>query len=457
MSRPWVRAGVLIWLAASVACTRAVEPAVTPSAPTYLEYSFPQPPAKGGDERLASQHRSAWALLQSGDLSGADREYRALVRLAPDYVPAQVGFGYVLLAEQSSGEAMVRFEQVIRTAPGYAPAYVARAEAYLAIGQRDQALASFEYALKLDPRLSDASRRVEVIKFSRVRELVTTAKRAADEGRLEDARRTYTNVLQLSPESAVLYRDLAGVEIRLNALVDAVQHLRKSVALDGGDVRALTALGDALEKQGDLAGATDAYQRALVLDGSEEIRRARDRLLERAPTTRWPAEYRAIPRLSQVTRGDVAAMLGVRLPSVLAMASRRGPTVVATDVREHWASTWILAVTRANVMEVYANHTFQPTAGMRRVGMAQVVARMLALITPKSSPPTARLLIADVPTDHLSYSDVAVAVSSGIMELLDGGLFRPSRPLGGAEAADIVDRLERLAKRPKAGATGGEW
>ena len=453
--RRWVGAAALVWVAASLSCAPSITPPATPSAPVYAEYLFPQPQEKGGDLRLATQHRNAWKLLQSGDLIGANNEYIALVKGAPGYVPAEVGLGYVLLAQHKVKDAIAWFDHAIRVAPRYAPGYAGRGEAYLAGGQRELALASFETALKLDPGLPDLGRRVEVIKFARVRERVAAAKRAADEGRLEEARRAYADAVQLSPESAVLYRDLGIVETRLDALGDAIPHLRKSVALDGGDARALTALGDALEKQGDLEGAVDAYQRAVALDGGEMTRRTLERLRDRASTTRVPAEYRSIAQLPQVTRGDVAALVGLRLQGVLAATGVGGPTVVATDVRGHWASTWIMAVTRANVMEVYANHTFQPAAVVRRVDMAQVVARVVAMVAPESAKFFMHPTIADVPADHLSYPDVAVAVSSGIMGLVDGGMFRPSRGLSGAEAVDVVERLERLAKKPKTGMVGG--
>ena len=446
-----------VWIAGSAACSTRVPPPVVPSAPAYLEFVFPQPPEKGGDQRLAGMHRQAWALLQSGDLREAAIEDSALIKRAPGYVPAEVGLGYVLLAQQKGKEAMAWFEHAIRVAPTYAPAYAGRGEGYLAVGQRESALASFESALKLDPRLTDLSRRVEVIRFARVRELAATGKRAADNGRLQEARQAYAEAVKASPESAVLYRDLGAVEVKLDAMADAVQHLRKSVALDSGDSRAWTALGDALERQGDRDGAIDSYQRAVAIDGLDATRKALERLRERAPTTaRFPPEYSLIPRLTQITRGDLAALLGIRLQGVLATANRGGTTVLATDVRGHWASAWIITVTRANVMEVYANHTFQPAAAIRRGDMAQVVARVVAIVAPGLGRSSARPVIGDVPPGHLSYPDVAVAVMSGVMELVDGGLFRPSRPLGGVEAIDIVDRLERLAKRPRTGPAGGD-
>jgi hypothetical protein len=146
----------------------------------------------------------------------------------------------------------------------------------------------------------------------------------------------------------------------------------------------------------------------------------------------------------------VAALVGVRLRVVLAAAKSR-PSAVATDVRGHWASRWIIEVIRAGVMDVFPNHTFQPRAVVRRSDLAQAVARILALTG--GSPSRAdrnRVTMADVGPGHLRYDDISTAVAAGVLSL-DGGSFRPSRPVTGQEAADAVGRLERLAARGRSG------
>jgi hypothetical protein len=46
---------------------------------------------------------------------------------------------------------------------------------------------------------------------------------------------------------------------------------------------------------------------------------------------------------------------------------------------------------------------------------------------------------------HLSYPAVARAIASGVMDTLEGGTFQLNRPVSGAEAMQVVDRLEALA------------
>ena len=179
------------------------------------------------------------------------------------------------------------------------------------------------------------------------------------------------------------------------------------------------------------------------LNSPRSSRRPRDR----AALARLPAEYHAIAGLAEVTRGDVAAVLGIRLADLL--ARRTQPGALVTDVRSHWASTWILAVVRAGVMEPMPNHTFQPQQRIRRVDLAQIASRVLELIAaarPGSAAAwqSARVTIGDVSPSHPTHPAVSQAVAAGVLPL-EGNAFTPSGPVSGAELLAAVERLEALA------------
>ena len=57
----------------------------------------------------------------------------------------------------------------------------------------------------------------------------------------------------------------------------------------------------------------------------------------------------------------------------------------------------------------------------------------------------ARVTINDVSAAHLSYPAVSAAVAAGVMPLSNGN-FDLLRPVSGAEAMDIITRLEALAR-----------
>jgi tetratricopeptide (TPR) repeat protein len=443
---------LLILIVAALAWSCAAKAPVAPpsTGPRYPDFTSPAPPDRVGDERTRARHERAWQMLQAGDVRGASKEFLELTQRAPSFYPAAVGLGYALVADGKPKDAVPRFDQAIRLAPKYAPALAGKGDALLAAGQRDAALASFEAAFAADRSLVELRRRVDVLRFGRMRDLVAAASKAAEGGRLDEARRGYEAAIAASPESAFLYRDLGVIETRMNALDPASAHLQKAVAMDATDAKAWVALADVLEKKGEVREAVSALERAFALDSSDALRQRLDKTRERADLVGLPDDYKAIPGLAQVTRGDLAALLGVHLQALVA-ANRGRSGDVATDVRNHWAAAWIVNVTRAGLMDVYPNHTFQPRSVVRRVDLAQVVSRVLAVAGVEAQKAAGnRPAIADVGPDHLRYKDVAAAVGSGVMTL-DGTAFRPSRIVSGAEAVDVIQKLERLTPKARRG------
>jgi hypothetical protein len=103
-------------------------------------------------------------------------------------------------------------------------------------------------------------------------------------------------------------------------------------------------------------------------------------------------------------------------------------------------------------MDTQPNYTFQPAARVRRGDLAHTVSRALALIAAQNPAAAerwkaAQVNIADVPPGHLSYPAVSQAVASGVMPLAEDGTFQLLRPVTGAEATEIVSRLESIASQ----------
>ena len=172
---------------------------------------------------------------------------------------------------------------------------------------------------------------------------------------------------------------------------------------------------------------------------------------EKAAFETMPNEYRAIDMAPTVTRAQLAALLAVRLEDLLRRA-RAQNAILVTDTRTNWAAPWIQAVTRAGVMEPLPNHTFQPSAMVRRGDLAQAVSRVLTLIGAEKPKLAAtwrdpRPKFADVGPAHLSYLAAARSVSAGVMAPLEGETFQLTRPVTGADAIDAVSKLEALARK----------
>ena len=118
-----------------------------------------------------------------------------------------------------------------------------------ALDNQDEALAAFEAAIAADPSLTQIGRRVEVLKFRVAGQRLADARAAAGAGRIDDAIRAYTLAIESSPDSAFLYRELAGVERQRGDAAAALAHFRTAVDLDPADAGSMAGIGELLEAQ----------------------------------------------------------------------------------------------------------------------------------------------------------------------------------------------------------------
>lgn len=420
------------------------------ATPRYPEFVFPAAPA-GTAPAISSQHARAWQFLQAGDTRTAEREFSAVLKRTPAFIPSLTGLGYVELAKKRPQPALGVFDKALQRSATYVPALVGRGHALLELGRADEALRAFEDALG---RAGEAAhldyirQRVEVLRFQSLQASVAAARQAAAAGRYDQARQAYLNALAASPQSAFLHRELGVVERARGALDEALLRFGQALALDPGDARGAIEMAQTYELKGDFTSAIAWYEKAVALDSSVEIHRKLDAAREKAELAALPAEFHAIGSAPQVTRGALAALIGVAFKEALQTARPRA-AVVATDTRTHWAAPWIAQVISAGVMEVYPNHTFQPGTIVRRAEMARTVSRLLGLLAEQKPRllaewRRARPAIPDLGPGNLQYPDVAMAVAAGIMPLAPDGAFRPARPVTGAEASDAIARLRAL-------------
>ncbi|HET7696737.1 MAG TPA: tetratricopeptide repeat protein [Vicinamibacterales bacterium] len=441
----------LVLLFALAACAKKPATLPAPGAPRFADFIYPAGPSTLGSPETWESHQAAWAALQAGDPRTADRSFSALLKQSPGFYPASAGLGYAALARKDTQSALAHFDRALQANPTYVPALAGRGEALLAAGRADAALEAFEAALAADPALTSLRSRVDVLKFRNVQQHIESARKAADANKTEDARREYLAAIAASPQSAFLYRELAVVERKSGDTASALVHAEQAVALDAADVRALMLIAELREAAGDWARAADAYAAVNAVEPGEAVGAKIEAMREKAAFDALPAEYRGIETSETVTRAQLAALLGVRLEELL-RGTRSANVAVMTDVRGSWAAPWILAVARARVMEPFSNHTFQPSAIVRRGDLAQAVSRVLALIALEKPRLAARWRdprpkLADVSPGHLQYPAVARAVSSGVLSTADGEAFHLSRPVTGAEAVEAVTRLAALARR----------
>ena len=439
------------------ACAPKIVPAPVVTLPKFPEFVQPPVPPAYANSPVAATYTRGWAFFQNGDLKTAEREFSLALAAAPAFHPAETSLGYLELARKEPRAALPHFERVLESERASVPALLGRGQAFLALNREADALASFESALAADPSLTDVRRRVEVLKFRSVEQSIAHARDLARQGRIDEALQAYSAAITSSPESPFFYREMAALERRKGNLDAALADFRKALALDPSDARSLEQIGEILEAREDLEGAEKAYADALALEPGAEVEKKLEAVRDRIARARLPAEYRAIDEAPQLTRGELAALIGIRLAPLL-QGGRQRDAVLITDARAHWASAWIMTVARAGVMEPYANHTFQPRAIVRRTDLAQALARLLVRLPAQRgsqarSWETARLRFSDLSPGHLAYPAASLAVAAGVMKTAGENSFQPARVVTGAEAIEAVSRLEQLAGLPSAART----
>jgi tetratricopeptide (TPR) repeat protein len=433
--------------AAACAPKRTVPPA--PVAIAHGEFVYPAvPPALQGKPG-ADLIEIGWRYLQGDNAISAERTFGFALRRNAGLYPARTGLGYVALSRRDYKGALSAFETALKDGPAYAPALVGRGQALLALNRDHEALVALESALAADATLTDVRRRVDLLRFRDLQDVIESARDAARKGRDADAREAYRRALAASPDSAFLYRELGQLDRKGGLTDQALEQFKRAVDLDPSDTVSLVQMGELLEERSDYAGAESAYRKAADIDPTPELAARLAATGKKAREARLPPEYRQALSAPQLTRGDLAAIIGVRLDELLREAP--GRQVVLTDIRGHWANEWMGTVARAGVMDPFENHTFQPRTRVRRGDLAAAVSRLLSLIAVRDPDLRGRLAeqpaIADVTARHAQYRAVAAAVASGVIPLLAGDRFQVGQPVGGAEALEVIDRVHALAAR----------
>lgn len=428
-------------------------PVVTPGPDRYPDYLFPSvpPTLQKAAPTLAQPHQAAWRALQAGDVGAAERGFSGVLKRRADYFPSEAGLGYVELARGRDANALPYFDRALGRAPQYLPALLGRGQALLRTDRVADALAAFEAALAVDPSLSDVRTRVETLRLRVFEGALADARRAEQAGDTARAHDLFQEASRASPSSGFLLRDLARLDRQRGRADEALSHLQEAIALDPSDGLAHLALADLHEARSEWDAALVALEKARELDAAPGSDRRLDLLRGRSAVARLPEEYRAIGASERLTRGELAALMGVRLERLLRDVPA-GQAVLVTDARGHWAYQWILGVTRARVMEVFDNHTFQPRGVVRRGDLARAISGVLTLVARRNPSAArawtgARRKFPDLGPENLYYPVASLAVAAGILDTTDNGAFQAGRVVTGAEAIEAVTRLEQLAAR----------
>ena len=416
-------------------------PVVT--APAYPDYPVPVVPAALEGTRAASEHRDAWTFLQAGQLEAAGQRFAAIVRDMPSFHPSATGLGFVELARGDTAGAIARFDGALATDSDYVPARLGRAEAFLLEDRLAEAIDDFDAALAADPGLTGLRERIAGLEATALTRQVAAARDAAAAGRDAEAKAAYERLIAASPESAFLHLELAEVVRRVDGAGSALARLDRAVALDPDALDAWLLMAELYLATGDLDRAEQALLRADAIAPGADVERRLSELDARRRAAALPREYTAIEAADAITRGQLAALLGVRFEPLLAGLAGDGAAII-TDARGHWAYGWMIDVAQAGIMLADVNYRFQPERAVSRAELARILVRMLRGAGVEPVPPAALPRFSDLDPGHLDHPAASEVVAAGLLPPLPANAFGPGLPVAGGDAVAALSRLGRV-------------
>jgi Tfp pilus assembly protein PilF len=397
------------------------------------------------EERIQTQ--DAWNYIRDGRL---DKAQDALLRLGPASLLYDIGLGYLALAREDYPSAEGYFSQSVGKDPNSTLARLGLVQLFQKTNASDKAFSELREILKLDSRNSWARENYETLKKQKTEAAIDEARTAAAAGDVQKATDAYLRALHYSPEAPAVHLALAGIYRKGNKPSSALVHLKAAAAADPENLGVLADYAAVLEETKQYERSLEVYEKILEIEpGNAEAKDRVEALKNRLGIFELPSRYNDIATLPAIAREDLAALMAVKLRNDFGEAPGKPPIIV--DIAATWASKFILKVTSLGLIEVYANHTFQPRRLVTRADLAAALDRVVTYLDERGHRffrqiPPERIQVTDVAPEHAYYRPISDILSYQIMELFPNRTFRPDQTVSGPEAGQALDALLALLR-----------
>lgn len=191
----------------------------------------------------------ALAVMELGDLPGAEASCREAIRLNPVFPEAHYNLSVTLQRRGLVDEAMAACREALSLQPKYPRAHFALGVSLWERGDLEEAIASLKQAVALDERYVEAHDRLGVA--------------LRDHGQLEDAERACQRALAIREDYVQAKNTLGTIALRREDYPVAVQHFREAIQRKPDFLEAHNNLSIALKELGLLESAAEACRKAI--------------------------------------------------------------------------------------------------------------------------------------------------------------------------------------------------
>lgn len=241
-----------------------------------------------GDQRNPTARdylRAARAARALGRFDDANAFFRDADGLAPNDAAINSEWGDLFVEKYNNKDAARSFQEALKADPEYGPALLGLARS-LADQNPPQAVGLAEQALKQNPndfgahlfiaemalyqdKKQDAGESIARVLAVNPRHLEALSMKAAlayVEGRIADHDAAVATALQVHPTYGEIHRVVGSITAHYYRFDEAVEHVRKGIALDQDNAKSHADLGAHLMRTGDERSARRALERAFKVD-----------------------------------------------------------------------------------------------------------------------------------------------------------------------------------------------
>ena len=228
------------------------------------------------------------AYLEMGDLDRAQAMAEQVLALERNEPSIYLALGRIAMLRLRMAEAEAHFNRALDVDPDFAAAYVTLGNLYALTSGPRRALEYFQRAIEMDPGTAGPNAWCAIgqmhlgrLELDRAREAFDNALAIdklngqahsglamvlIEQNRLEEAEAQMEAAMRFHPNDVLALATLAGLHNKKEEYEQAIALARRALGINARSLRALNALGSALQSTGDLDGAAEALDTALELN-----------------------------------------------------------------------------------------------------------------------------------------------------------------------------------------------
>ena len=426
------------------AAKRDFTPVTVPSWNVVQEMMLSPPKNFSDGERRRFQE--GWSALQLGNFDTAESNLSRLGRKygrSPEVTTA-LGFLELRLGRWPASERY--FSIALAERSGFRPAESGYFLAALATGNEELAYERLLQVREASPDHPLVDRYASTLQVNVAEARLGTARELIEQGLNKDAASAYARALEVAPEVGGLYIEAAEAAHAAGLHAQAVIHAERATELEPRNGGAFRILGEARYATDNLTLALEAFRAAARLSPRDADVIARFETIEAEyEEQNLPPEYEGIRDADRLTRQQLAALLYLELRDAYDGVPET-TQVIATDIGDSWAQTFIRHVVGTGILEVFPNHMFQPQAFVRRADLADGLAAAIEVLAPTAYDMARRSSrfrqhFPDLSSENIHYESAALTISLGFLMARASGDFDPQSLVSGSEAVSAVEVL----------------